>query len=335
MHLIILFIIMRFLDSNRLLLECELEPIQGSRFQPTGFPSLGPAEFSFVSQDGETTKALLVESAQSMANRLENVCVDKTTSILVEALTGIPIITVNDENGNFLTNSIIEAQRMTSSYMLEGNDILLNKIKKDLGIDGREGSIDMRRFAEFVFRYDTNSVLHGLFLSKSELAGGRYKMTRSLSAFIEATGIQSAVSGGVKLDHLDPSGGDGGAKEGYGHIPYSKTEYSAESIKAYFNIDLDLIKSYGLGESANDLLFTFALWKIQAFLNTGLRLRTACDLKIKKPLMATHPSSFDVPDLARLNKDLRTSIKECVDGNHLTDKPIILKYTRKKVKKTD
>ena len=326
---------MRFLDSNRLLLECELEPIQGFRFQPTGFPSLGPAEFSFVSEDGENTKALLVESAQSMANRLEDVCVDKTTSSLVEALAGIPIIIVNDENGDFLTNSIVEAHRMNSSYMLEGNDVLLNKIKKDLGIDGREGSIDMHRFAEFVFRYDTNSVLHGLFLSRSELAGGRYKMTRSLSAFIEATGIQPAVSGGVKLDRLDPSGGDGGAKEGYGHIPYSKTEYSAESIKAYFNIDLELIRSYGLGESANDLLFTLALWKIRAFLDAGLRLRTACDLKIKKPLTATHPSSFGVPDLAELNKDLRTCIQKCVDGKLLADEPIILKYTRKKAKKTN
>ena len=42
------------------------EPLQGKRFQPTGFPSLGAA--TFQTADG---LGLLVESAQSMANRIE------------------------------------------------------------------------------------------------------------------------------------------------------------------------------------------------------------------------------------------------------------------------
>ena len=59
-------------DSNRLLIEVELEPIQGERFQPTGFPDLGAAEI----QLNDNTASLLVESAQSMANRLEDVCLN-------------------------------------------------------------------------------------------------------------------------------------------------------------------------------------------------------------------------------------------------------------------
>ena len=188
---------MRILDSNRLLLECELEPVQGSRFQPTGFPSLGPAEFSFTSNEGKSLKSLLVESVQSMANRLEAVCIDEAKSGLVESLKGIPVITVNDEGGKFLTNSAIEAHRMNSPYMLEGDDTtLLDRLKGELNIDDKDGAIDIPKFARFVFRYDTNSVLHGLFLSKSDLAGGRYKLTRAMSSFIEATGVQLAVSGG-------------------------------------------------------------------------------------------------------------------------------------------
>ena len=31
----------RLNDQPRLLMEAELEPIQGTRFQPTGFPDLG------------------------------------------------------------------------------------------------------------------------------------------------------------------------------------------------------------------------------------------------------------------------------------------------------
>ena len=53
--------------APRILLEAELAPIQGRRFQPTGFPDIGPAEFTGADNESH----LLVESAQSMANRLE------------------------------------------------------------------------------------------------------------------------------------------------------------------------------------------------------------------------------------------------------------------------
>ena len=53
-------------NTHRILFNIPLRPIQGDRFQPTGFPSLGAA--TYQTKDG--TK-LLVESAQSMANRLE------------------------------------------------------------------------------------------------------------------------------------------------------------------------------------------------------------------------------------------------------------------------
>ncbi len=319
-----------FLDSDRLLLECHLEPAQGSRFQPTGFPSLGPAEFSSVSTDGKNTKSLLVESAQSMANRLEAVCVNSEKTGLVETLNGIPIITVNDEKGEFLTNSVLEAHRMNSSYMLEGKDpTLVNMLKKELDMDDKESAVNIPKFVKFVFEHDTNSVLHGLFLAKKQLSGGRYKIARSLSSFIEATDIQPIVSGGVKLDHLDASGGDGGAEKGYGHIPYSKTEYSAGSIKVYFNIDLSLIRSYRLNELANELLFTLALWKIRSFLKTGLRLRTACDLKMKDGLVATYPKGFTVPDLSDLDSDLKVIIKKCKAKGLFTKKQITIEYPGK------
>ena len=319
-----------FLNSDRLLLECQLEPVQGSRFQPTGFPSLGPAEFSSVSSDNKNTKSLLVESAQSMANRLEAVCVNSEKTGLVETLDGIPTITVNDENGEFLTNSVLEAHRMNSSYMLEGKDTTLVKmLKKELSMDDKMCAVNIPKFAKFVFEHDTNSVLHGLFLAKSDLSGGRYKITRSLSSFIEATDIQPIVSGGVKLDHLDASGGDGGAEKGYGHIPYSKTEYSAGSIKVYFNIDLSLIRSYHLDTLANELLLTLALWKIRTFLKTGLRLRTACDLKIKDELMVTYPKDYTVPDLSDLDSELKEIIKKCNDEGLFTKEQITIKYTRK------
>ncbi len=54
-------------NQPRLLIEADLQPVQGARFQPTGFPDLGAAEFD--GPDGR--RMLLVESAQSVANHLE------------------------------------------------------------------------------------------------------------------------------------------------------------------------------------------------------------------------------------------------------------------------
>ena len=336
---------LKILDGNRVLAEVELEPVQGSRFQPTGFPNLGPAEFVSPSDNGE--KALLVESAQSMANRLEKVCMNNNSD-LVDSLEGLPFIIIKTKDGGSLTNSILEAHRMNSPYILKDKKNELRKmLKTALKIDGKKHLPNIPEFAKFVFKYDTNSVLHGVFLADKNIAGGRYKLTRSLSAFIEATGIENAVSGGVKLDRLDPTGGkkraaetyeslpdeqespvdeEGGKKgaaEGYGHIPFSRVEYTAKSIKAYFNIDLSLIRSYKLAPTANDLLFTFALWKIQRLLNTDLRLRTACDLQIKAPIKCTTPNDFSIPDLVTLNKDMIKIIKKCKDED-LFCEPIVI-----------
>ena len=259
-----------------------------------------------------------------MANRLEKVCMDNDFA-LADSLQGLPFITINSKDG-FLTNSILEAHRMNSSYILKDKKEQLRKTLKDeLNIDDEKNHIvNIPKFAEFVFKYDTNSVLHGVFLADKNVAGGRYKLTRSLSAFIEATGIENAVSGGVKLDRLDPTGGEAGAAGGYGHIPFSRMEYTAKSIKAYFNIDLSLIRSYKLPDVANDLLFTFALWKIQVLLNTDLRLRTACDLKIKTPIKCTAPKGFSVPDLDALDKDVRKIIKKCKDEGLFCATPIVI-----------
>ena len=45
--------------APRILLEADLAPIQGRRFQPTGFPDIGPAEFTGADNESH----LLVESA--------------------------------------------------------------------------------------------------------------------------------------------------------------------------------------------------------------------------------------------------------------------------------
>src|SRR5512144_1888000 len=102
--------------APRLLVEAKLRPLQGHRFQPTGFADLGPARYTLT--DG--TDMLLVESAQSMANRLEAAVWDDARCDVIEALRGLPYvrITVNSSNGPVgLTTTFQEPHRLNSGYL--------------------------------------------------------------------------------------------------------------------------------------------------------------------------------------------------------------------------
>lgn len=290
-------------NESRLLIEAELRPVQGDRFQPTGFPNLGAA--TYKRPDG--TPMLIVESAQSMANRLEDVCWDKEKDEIVETLKGLSYVTVTIGNGQ-KTSTLQEAHRLNSPY-------IVNKIKDQIEAEvGKpdEGVLDIRKLAKAVFRLDANSVLHGVFLEK---IAGRLRLQRILSSFIEAEGIQTVASGGVKLDRIDPKGS---AKEGYGNVPFSRTEFTAKRVIAYFNLDLVSLRSYGLKECEQKLLVALALFKIRSFLKTGLRLRTACDFDLVE-LRVTRPAglcfSTQEPTDEDLDEALKTLIKECEFGN--------------------
>jgi len=237
-------------SSSRLLFSVELRPVQGDRFQPTGFPSLGAATY----QTRQGSK-LLVESVQSMANRLESTCWDFEHNQPVPALAGISHVTVL-RKGEFLTDSMLEAHRINSPYLLEGSDKAFSiGLKTALG-GLEEGPINRRKLAEVLLRYDVGSLIHGVFLAKKELAGGRLRVSRALSAFIEASGVRVAASGGVKNDHVNPSGV---TKDGYGNVPFARDEYVADSIVCHVNLDLAQIRGYGLGEKVEQLLILFQM----------------------------------------------------------------------------
>ena len=287
-------------NQPRLLLKAALTPLQGSRFQPTGFPDLGAATYD--GPDG--TKMLLVESAQSMANRLEAVCWDTVNNDWVGPLKGLPLVQVN-RGGKPLTNSVLEAHRLNSPYILEGKDQTFFKVlQTDLNV-AEKGIVDLRKLSATLFKYDANALLHGIFLAKKEIAGGRMRLPRALTAFIEAEKVSIAASGGVKNDSVNPSGD---TAKGFGNVPFHREEFTG-NITSFFNLDLALIRGFGLGDPAENLLIAVALWKIQRFLTDGLRLRTACDLEIKGELAVQRPATFKVPTVKELEDALPSLIK--------------------------
>lgn len=308
--------------SNRILIQCELKPLQGRRFQPTGFPDLGAGEFRLP----DDTSSLLVDSPQAVTNHMEQHCLTSDKKQFVDVLNGLSIVHVKDKNGNYLTNSVREAHRVASPYVLgEG------KKKTEIGskfdkLDEKKKALASRsEIINTIFRYDINSLLHGVWLSRT--GEGRIKIPRAVSAFVEADKVREVVSGGVKRDHVTTStkskedngnvddeskGGD--ASSGIGSIPFARVEYTAETITAYFNIDLEQIQSYGLGEEKTKLLTALALWKIKKFIESPFRPRTACDLAIVRESMQTSPKEFEMPDISTLESIISTSIDNCRDS---------------------
>jgi len=129
--------------ATRLLFTVELKPLQGDRFQPTGFPSLGAA--TYQTRNGAK---LLVESAQSMANRMETTCWDPATDQPIVPLDGISHVTVN-RNGSFLTDTMLEAHRLNSPYLLvnKQDSSFFDTLKADLG-GLEEGPVNRKLLAE-------------------------------------------------------------------------------------------------------------------------------------------------------------------------------------------
>lgn len=245
---------------------------------------------------------LLVESNQSMANRLEAVCWDEAADDWVQPLRGLPLVKVQDADGKALTNSVLEAHRLNSPYILEGKDeTVLNLLKARLAAL-EQGRVDLRELARVLLSIDPNALVHGVFLAKKkELAGGRLRLPRALSAFIEAADVNVASSGGVKNDSVDPKGD---TAKGFGNVPFARDEFTASRLTAYFNLDLAQIHAFGLGRSVAEFLIAFALFKIHTLLSGGLRLRTACDLTVAAPPKVTAPEDFSLPELSELKAEL-------------------------------
>jgi CRISPR-associated protein Csb1 len=205
---------------------------------------------------------------------------------------------------------MLESHRINSPYLLEGKDRkFVENLKAELG-GLEEGPIDRKKLAEVLLKFDVGSLIHGVFLAKKDLAGGRLRIARALSAFIEASNVNVAASGGVKNDHVNPSGD---TKSGFGNVPFARDEFVAERIHCYINLDLAQIRGYGLPAIAEELLILLALYRIRKLLDGDLRLRTACDLEPENRdnVFASRPKDFKLPSLSDLEAVVKTAIAGC------------------------
>jgi CRISPR-associated protein Csb1 len=298
------------MSSHRTVLEVDLAPMAGSRFQPTGFPDLGAAEF----QAPDGTRALLVESAQSVANWLESTTWDTAQRKQPDELSALPYMRIADADGNFLSSSRLEAHRLASAYVMNGK---IDETDGEKWMAQRFGlaagrPLDSQAVARACFALDPVSLIHGVFFARKNWPW-QPKIARAVTGFIEAYDIRPAVSGGVKRDYVVNEAKEGATTEGYGMVPYSRMEYTAGRITAYFTVDHAQFRTYGLSEPATALLEALADYEIGALLDHGLRLRTACDLRVTE-IRGERPDTRDAAArVAKLAVDCRDELGQVTD----------------------
>jgi len=296
--------------ESRILLTATYAPTVGSTFQPTGFPDLGPAVFDRPQPEGGTQAAVLLESVQSLTNHLEGTAWDRSLDRPVEALAALPYVEVRGDGDRFLTSSRLDPHRLAGAYVrhasLEGTS-MVDVVTERLGLE-KGVPMDWGRAYEGIFKLDPLCLIHGVFFSDPKWRDyGNPKVRRAVTAVMEAHGARPVVSGGVKRDDVNPTKGESRTStEGFGFVPFGRTEYTAERIALGVAVDIEQIRGYGLGEPETQLLIAAALWELRTLLDRPLRLRTACDLELQG-VEVRRPAGWELPAAGELASELASS----------------------------
>jgi CRISPR-associated protein Csb1 len=309
--------------ESPLVLTATLEPIVGDRFQPAGFPEIGHVIYKAPRKDGSTENVCIVDSAASMANHLETVCLRGAHDLdLVDELSGMPYIRCvtgalvdgklpNDKRETIVT-SLTEGHRIASSYFLDGVALKSDGVKGDGKFEGEliskfgivlPGSSKAHPPPEKwwdvfknIFEIDPNSLVHGVLFPQWQI-----KIPRALTAHLEAFGAGRVDRSGVKFDRL--------GKTTSGQPIFAVDDATAESIRATFVLDVSLIRSFGrkkgeatlgLSDRQQEFLVALALWKIQRVLAAPFRFRSGCHLR--RTRLASYEQDVE------LEVDIRTAI---------------------------
>ncbi|GIW56636.1 MAG: hypothetical protein KatS3mg082_3040 [Nitrospiraceae bacterium] len=309
--------------ESPLVLVATLRPVAGlDRFQPAGFPEVGHVIYKAPRiQNGKIFEenVCIVDSAASMANHLESVCMRSPHDFeLVEELTGMPYlrcVTGEPEKGKLppgkrelVVTSLTEGHRIASTYFLEGQligvtdtlEVGPGKTTKSKG----GASPQEPRLLQDVLVDQFGVVLPGskkahppaekwwnvfstIFrYDPNALVHGvlfpqwQIKIPRVLTAHLEAFGAGRVERSGVKFDRLGQTTS--------GQPIFAVDDATAREIRATFILDVALVRSFGrkngeavlgLNEKQQEFLVALALWKIQRLLEKPFRFRSGCFLE--------------------------------------------------------
>jgi len=297
------------------------QPVAGlDRFQPAGFPEVGHVIYKAPRSNGAVENVCIVDSAASMANHLEALCMRGAHDYeLVDDLQGMPYlrcVTGKLEDGKLppekrevVVTSLTEGHRIASTYFFG------NRPKKTLKWDGKgaqrlkdDGTLCDKSFGDelaepdnFGIKLDGEKKAHppadkwwNVFKTifrydPNSLVHGvlfpqwQIKIPRVLTAHLEAFGASRVDRSGVKFDRL--------RKTTSGQPIFAVDDATAREIRATFILDTALVRSFGrkngdntlgLGDEQKKFLVALALWKIEQLCKTPYRFRSGCHLKCAK-----------------------------------------------------
>ena len=315
--------------ASPLVLTVTLQPVGGfDRFQPAGFPEIGHVIYKAPRSDGRFDNVTILDSAASMANHLETVCMRGPHDLeLDDALGGMPYLrcvtgdlkgkrTLPPEARELVVTSLTEGHRIASTYFLEGKGLtstsevsaeaFAKTLEKEFGIK-LPGSKKAHPPADkwwdvfkTIFKYDPNALVHGVLFPQYQI-----KIARVLTAHLEAFGAGRVDRSGVKFDRL--------GKTTSGQPIFAVDDATAGEIRATFVLDVALLRSFGragsdgkprgLSEKQKELLAALALWKIDRLLREPFRYRSGCHLELVRLKHNGH-------DVEKLSVDIKAAIRD-------------------------
>lgn len=315
--------------DSPLVLTATLEPVAGlQRFQPAGFPEIGHVIYRAPSKGGAAESICIVDSAASMANHLESLCVRSPFDpTLVDDLDGMPYVrcvTGELKNGKLgprevVVTSLTEGHRLASTYFLEGKRVVdaegtlaenhfQDALADEMGVVLKSNKSVAHPPPEkwwnvfaAIFKYDPNALVHGVMFPQWQI-----KIPRVLTAHLEAFGVERVERSGVKFDRL--------GKTLSGQPIFAVDDETAREIRATFVIDLALVRSFGrldagqpkgINEDQKSFLVALALWKINRLLERPFRFRSGCHLECS----ALRLGYGEKAPAVRIDVDIKGAIK--------------------------
>jgi len=291
--------------TSPLVITADLEPVAGlDRFQPAGFPEIGHVIYKAPRGDGSEESVCIVDSAASMANHLEFLCMRGAHDYeLVRELAGMPYlrcVTSDSQYGKLsaeeresVVTSLTEGHRIASTYFLGGKQVYSDgaieedtfdkTLIKEFGIvlpQSKKAHPPVEKWWDVfrtIFKYDPNALVHGVLFPQWQI-----KIPRLLTAHLEAFGAGRVDRSGVKFDRL--------GKTTSGQPIFAVDDAVAQQIRATFILDLSLVRSFGRSDNGNtrglndkqkEFLIALALWKIQRLVTTPFRFRSGCHLGLQ------------------------------------------------------
>lgn len=301
--------------QDRVVITAPLKLTNGHFLQPTGFPDIDAC----IYRDKVGRRWCLVESEQSMSNRLEAVSM-KSPGIWVDDLKGLPLVVVKNKDGDLLATNLTEPHRVASSYVLDGKragntDDMRALFESKLGLrnGGDFWPLDKRKDLEkLIFALDPAALLHGFQFVQWKFVGLR--QTRLIHSRLEAelADDPEVHYGMVKWDAIEPES-TREERANKGQSIAAKSRIVPKDVTATFEIDVLALKSLSLEEDQKKFLLGLGLWKIGAFLankasfdprsrSTGpsLRLRADCYLTCDESISWSGNSSMGTTTATQL-----------------------------------